>query len=66
MVAFWRILARLLTLDCHAVCAINGHAFGAGLPGVLPSGPNPAVGGRNLSSDNPSIPWLGFIRQAGR
>jgi enoyl-CoA hydratase/carnithine racemase len=31
MVAFWRILARLLTLDCHAVCAINGHAFGAGL-----------------------------------
>ena len=28
---FWRFLARLLVLNCHTVCAINGHAFGAGL-----------------------------------
>eukprot|EP00668_Euglena_longa_P011349 GGOE01013745.1.p2 GENE.GGOE01013745.1~~GGOE01013745.1.p2 ORF type:complete len:251 (-),score=73.52 GGOE01013745.1:206-937(-) len=31
IVSFWKFLARLLTLDCHTVCAINGHAFGAGL-----------------------------------
>eukprot|EP00427_Karlodinium_veneficum_P021041 CAMPEP_0169107300 /NCGR_PEP_ID=MMETSP1015-20121227/24807_1 /TAXON_ID=342587 /ORGANISM="Karlodinium micrum, Strain CCMP2283" /LENGTH=254 /DNA_ID=CAMNT_0009168819 /DNA_START=58 /DNA_END=822 /DNA_ORIENTATION=- len=29
--SFWRFLARLLVLDCHTVCALNGHAFGAGL-----------------------------------
>jgi Delta3-Delta2-enoyl-CoA isomerase len=29
--AFWRVLARLLVLDCHTVAAINGHAFGGGL-----------------------------------
>ncbi|KAL1523254.1 hypothetical protein AB1Y20_018204 [Prymnesium parvum] len=28
---FWRLLARLLTLDCHTVAAVNGHAFGAGV-----------------------------------
>lgn len=27
---FWKILGRLLVLDCHTVAAINGHAFGAG------------------------------------
>ena len=27
----WRLLARLLVLDCRTVAAINGHAFGAGL-----------------------------------
>uniref|UniRef100_A0A7S4HRZ7 Enoyl-CoA hydratase/isomerase family protein n=1 Tax=Odontella aurita TaxID=265563 RepID=A0A7S4HRZ7_9STRA len=29
--SFWRILARILILDCRTVAAINGHAFGAGL-----------------------------------
>mmetsp|Transcript_22862 Transcript_22862/g.47425 ORF Transcript_22862/g.47425 Transcript_22862/m.47425 type:complete len:236 (+) Transcript_22862:1-708(+) len=29
--SFWRVLARLLVMDCHTVCAMNGHAFGAGL-----------------------------------
>lgn len=29
--SFWRFLARLLVLDCRTVCAINGHAYGAGL-----------------------------------
>merc|ERR1719197_1889192 len=29
--SFYRLLARILVLDCHTVCAINGHAFGAGL-----------------------------------
>lgn len=27
----WRLLARILVMDCRTVCAINGHAFGAGL-----------------------------------
>mmetsp|Transcript_34946 Transcript_34946/g.76638 ORF Transcript_34946/g.76638 Transcript_34946/m.76638 type:complete len:247 (-) Transcript_34946:14-754(-) len=27
----WRLLARILVLDCRTVAAINGHAFGAGL-----------------------------------
>uniref|UniRef100_A0A7S2E8X5 Enoyl-CoA hydratase/isomerase family protein n=1 Tax=Trieres chinensis TaxID=1514140 RepID=A0A7S2E8X5_TRICV len=27
----WRVLARVLTMDCRTVAAINGHAFGAGL-----------------------------------
>jgi len=27
----WRLLSRLLVLDCRTVAAINGHAFGAGL-----------------------------------
>ena len=27
----WKLLARLLVLDCRTVAAINGHAFGAGL-----------------------------------
>ena len=27
----WRLLGRLLVLDCRTVAAINGHAFGAGL-----------------------------------
>eukprot|EP00586_Coscinodiscus_wailesii_P000250 CAMPEP_0172481200 /NCGR_PEP_ID=MMETSP1066-20121228/6866_1 /TAXON_ID=671091 /ORGANISM="Coscinodiscus wailesii, Strain CCMP2513" /LENGTH=244 /DNA_ID=CAMNT_0013243233 /DNA_START=53 /DNA_END=787 /DNA_ORIENTATION=- len=27
----WRLLARVLVLDCRTVAAINGHAFGAGL-----------------------------------
>ena len=31
MEAFWKVLARMLTLDCHTVAAINGHAFGAGI-----------------------------------
>jgi len=31
MEAFWKVLARLLTLDCHTVAALNGHAFGAGI-----------------------------------
>ena len=29
--SFWRVLARILVLDCRSVAAINGHAFGAGL-----------------------------------
>lgn len=29
--SFWRVLGRILVLDCRAVAAINGHAFGAGL-----------------------------------
>lgn len=29
--SFWRVLSRLMIMDCHTVCAINGHAFGAGL-----------------------------------
>lgn len=29
--SYWGILARILVLDCHTICAINGHAFGAGL-----------------------------------
>jgi enoyl-CoA hydratase/carnithine racemase len=28
---YWRLLARVLVLDCQTVAAINGHAFGAGL-----------------------------------
>lgn len=31
MESFWKWLARLLVLNCHTVCAINGHGFGAGL-----------------------------------
>ena len=27
----WRVLGRILILDCRTVAAINGHAFGAGL-----------------------------------
>lgn len=27
----WRLLARVLVIDCRSVAAINGHAFGAGL-----------------------------------
>ena len=27
----WRLLGRILILDCRTVAAINGHAFGAGL-----------------------------------
>lgn len=27
----WRLLARILVLDCRTVAAVNGHAFGAGL-----------------------------------
>lgn len=27
----WRVLARLLVMDCRTVAAVNGHAFGAGL-----------------------------------
>lgn len=26
-----KVLASILTLDCHTIAAINGHAFGAGL-----------------------------------
>jgi enoyl-CoA hydratase/carnithine racemase len=29
--SFWRLLARILVLDCRTVAALNGHAFGAGL-----------------------------------
>jgi enoyl-CoA hydratase/carnithine racemase len=29
--SFWRLLARILVLDCRTVAAFNGHAFGAGL-----------------------------------
>lgn len=29
--SFWRLLARLLVLDCRSVAAISGHAFGAGI-----------------------------------
>jgi len=29
--SFWQVLARLLVMDCTTICAINGHAFGAGL-----------------------------------
>lgn len=29
--SFYRVLARILTMDCHTVAAINGHAFGGGL-----------------------------------
>ena len=29
--SFWRVLARILVLDCRSVAALNGHAFGAGL-----------------------------------
>mmetsp|Transcript_60560 Transcript_60560/g.131249 ORF Transcript_60560/g.131249 Transcript_60560/m.131249 type:complete len:244 (-) Transcript_60560:102-833(-) len=29
--SFWRVLARLLVMDCRTVCALNGHAFGAGV-----------------------------------
>jgi len=28
---FFRVLARILTIDCHTVAAINGHGFGAGI-----------------------------------
>eukprot|EP00547_Thalassionema_nitzschioides_P004284 CAMPEP_0194221778 /NCGR_PEP_ID=MMETSP0156-20130528/31335_1 /TAXON_ID=33649 /ORGANISM="Thalassionema nitzschioides, Strain L26-B" /LENGTH=242 /DNA_ID=CAMNT_0038952303 /DNA_START=85 /DNA_END=813 /DNA_ORIENTATION=+ len=28
---FWKVLARILVMDCRTVAAINGHAFGAGL-----------------------------------
>ena len=28
---FWRVLARLLVLDCRTVAAISGHAYGAGI-----------------------------------
>jgi len=31
MLGFWKILARVLVMNCHTVAAINGHAFGAGL-----------------------------------
>mmetsp|Transcript_18936 Transcript_18936/g.26063 ORF Transcript_18936/g.26063 Transcript_18936/m.26063 type:complete len:250 (-) Transcript_18936:421-1170(-) len=27
----WKLLARILVMDCRTVAAINGHAFGAGL-----------------------------------
>jgi len=27
----WRLLARILVIDCRTVAAINGHAFGVGL-----------------------------------
>uniref|UniRef100_A0A7S0BWB4 Uncharacterized protein n=1 Tax=Proboscia inermis TaxID=420281 RepID=A0A7S0BWB4_9STRA len=27
----WRLLARILVMDCRTVAAINGHGFGAGL-----------------------------------
>ena len=27
----WRLLGRILVMDCRTVAAINGHAFGAGL-----------------------------------
>ena len=27
----WRVLGRILVMDCRTVAAINGHAFGAGL-----------------------------------
>ena len=27
----WKLLARILVLNCRTVAAINGHAFGAGL-----------------------------------
>lgn len=29
--SFWSFLARLLVMNCHTVCAMNGHGFGAGL-----------------------------------
>lgn len=29
--ALWKILGRILVMDCRTVAAINGHAFGAGL-----------------------------------
>mmetsp|Transcript_34519 Transcript_34519/g.67928 ORF Transcript_34519/g.67928 Transcript_34519/m.67928 type:complete len:246 (-) Transcript_34519:151-888(-) len=29
--SFWKILARILVMDCRTVAAINGHGFGAGL-----------------------------------
>lgn len=29
--SFWRLLGRILVMDCRTVAAINGHAFGAGL-----------------------------------
>lgn len=29
--SFWRLLARILVLNCRTVAAFNGHAFGAGL-----------------------------------
>ena len=29
--SFWRLLARILVMDCRTVAAINGHAFGAGI-----------------------------------
>mmetsp|Transcript_1546 Transcript_1546/g.1862 ORF Transcript_1546/g.1862 Transcript_1546/m.1862 type:complete len:252 (-) Transcript_1546:119-874(-) len=28
---FWKVMARILVMDCRTVAAINGHAFGAGL-----------------------------------
>lgn len=28
---FWKVLARVLVMNCRTVAAINGHAFGAGL-----------------------------------
>jgi enoyl-CoA hydratase/carnithine racemase len=28
--SFWQWLGRLLTMDCHTVASISGHAFGAG------------------------------------
>ena len=28
---FWRVLARILVLDCRTVAAISGHAYGAGI-----------------------------------
>ena len=28
---FWKVLARLLVMDCRTVAVINGHGFGAGL-----------------------------------
>jgi len=31
LASFWRVLARLLVLDCRTVASINGHGFGAGL-----------------------------------
>ena len=29
--SFWRVLARILVLDCRTVAAISGHAYGAGI-----------------------------------
>mmetsp|Transcript_40057 Transcript_40057/g.87429 ORF Transcript_40057/g.87429 Transcript_40057/m.87429 type:complete len:243 (-) Transcript_40057:221-949(-) len=31
LAGFWKVLGRILVMDCHTVAAINGHGFGGGV-----------------------------------